>query len=333
MRFLIVLVLLSHIAFAGQPALAPHKGKDVTVSFPKGWTITEQDGVYVAQQDPKKKDAAGLLFVYIPNPNNQTEEALLAAMTASVAKDLKVIKKEAIDGGVGHLLIADGTSEGIKMRLAAIAVVASGKAIVCVMVAKPSEFDGLGGMNLVASVLKSLVPDQAAAPPATTTTAQPAAAGKLTVGAPDHAIKVGELAGEWTQDDHVMTSYVSSSTGSYGGYSSVATSEKWTIDGKGNMSSKFNATSSSSRSGTYQISENTAAVITIDGDTLTITPAKGKGSVSHYLLRGWEQRPDVTVLKINGPYYDKGVEDIDHLRRDPAYARNLDKFWVRVTKK
>src|SRR4051812_36592876 len=123
---IVALVFVSHIAIAAPPVLAPYKGTDLTVSFPKGWTVAQQDGVYVAQQDPKQKDAAGILFVYIPNPNNQSEEALLTAMTGQVAKDLKIVKKEAVQGGVGHYVIADGSSEGVKVRLAAIAVTIAG---------------------------------------------------------------------------------------------------------------------------------------------------------------------------------------------------------------
>jgi hypothetical protein len=183
-------------------------------------------------------------------------------------------------------------------------------------------------------VLQTFSPDQAVAAPAppANTNAQPAPGGKLTVGPLNRKLAVSELAGEWSEDGHVMTGYVSSSTGAYAGYSAIATAEKMSIDGKGNMASKFTGTSASN-TGAYQINEKSNAVITIDDDVLTITKQKGQGATSHWFVRGWEQRPDITVLKLNGPYYDKGVENIDRLRRDPSYASNLDKFWVRTTKK
>jgi hypothetical protein len=341
-RFFVVLVLMlvliSRVAIAGTPVLAPFKGTDATVSFPKGWMVRQDGGIYVAQQDPKRKDSAGMLFIYMPNSSNATEDQLLDGLTAKVVQDLKVGDRAAINGGVGHYLIADGTSDGTKVRVAALAVVMKGQAIVSVLISKGSDFDALGGILLATQVMASLQPSAPpVAPPTpssngitnpnTMTNQQVTNGGRLTVPPPARPITVADMAGDWSQDDHVMSNYVSASTVSYAGYSAIATSEKWSIDGKGNIASKLRATSSSSRQGTYQVAENMVGTISItaDGDLLIM---KNTGvRKTHYQIRGWEVRPDITVIKVNGPYYDEGIPD--RIKADPHYAWNLDKYWVR----
>ena len=336
-RFFLVLALVfvSHIATAGTPTLVPFKGATVTVSFPKGWVVQQENGVFAAQQDPKRKDAAGILFLYMPNANNATEDQLLDTLGAQISKDLKPVDRQAVKGGTGHYLVADGTADGVKVRVAAIAVVANGQAIVSMFVSKTTDFDSLGGLALAMQVLGSLKPEAppAAAPapaaPTTTTTTQ-AAGGKLVVNPPARALTLADLAGDWAQDNSVVTSYASSSSSS-GGYSAAATSEKWRIDPKGVIYTKLTATTSSSQGGTYQVNDKSAATIAVSPDgTLTITRKKGDGASPSYVIRGWAVTPDVTVLKLNGPYYGT-IED--RVKTDPHYAYNLDGYWVRVTPK
>ena len=124
-----------------------------------------------------------------------------------------------------------------------------------------------------------------------------------------------------------MSNYVSSSTGAYGGYSSVATAEKWRIDGNGGIYTQFHATSSSTSSGTYQVNEKTLSTLKVDPDgTLTIIRKKGDGATALYVIRGWAVTPDISVLKLNGPYYESIPSRV---KTEPGYAHNLDAYWVR----
>jgi hypothetical protein len=319
---ILALALVSPIASAGTPTLVPFKAANVTVSFPKGWIVQQENGVFAAQQDPKQKDAAGILFMDIPNATNATEDQLLDTVGAQVAKDLEVADRAAIKGGTGHYMIANGTSDGVKVRIAAIAAIINGQAIVSVFVAKTSDFDALGGLSLALQVLSSLKPDAPAA--------VAAPGGKLVVGAPSRPLTVADLAGDWTQDDSAVTSYSSSSTSS-GGYSAAATSAKWRIDPKGIIYTQLTATTSGGGGGTYQVNQKSAGTITVTADgTLSITHKKGEGVSPTYLIRGWGATSDVTVLKLNGPYYG-AIED--RVRKDPGYATNLDGYWVRQNPK
>jgi hypothetical protein len=326
----VALALVSHLAVAGTPVLAPYKGANVTVSFPKGWTVADQNGVYVAQQDPKRADAASILFIYSPAVASATEDQLLDAMTGRVASDFKVTKRAPIPGG-GHLMIGDGTVGGIKVRLGAVAIIANGQAIVSVLVAKTSEFDGLGGIGLATQVAGSLQIPQAAAPPPQQTPAAPASSGPLTVPPPTRQVTLADMQGQWQHDDHVLKSYVSVSTGGYAGYSVIADTEKWFIDAKGNMTDDYAGTHAGV-GGTFQVSSKHPETITIDGNLFVRSPEKGQGIPKYFWIRGWEQRADITVIKINGPYYDpKQIEERCKTRLDQC--ANLDEYWVRITKK
>src|SRR5690242_55443 len=128
-----------------------------------------------------------------------------------------------------------------------------------------------------------------------------------------------------------MKSYVSASTGTYADYSVIADAEKWFIDAKGQMTDDYTGTHAGV-GGTFQVNSTHAETITISGNVFVRTPAKGQGATRYYWIRGWEVRPDITVLKINGPMYSLD-EITDRLKTDPIYGANLDQYWVRIAKK
>ncbi len=154
----VVLICVMAASAAAKPlVLEPHDFGTLTVQTPKGWAFTADaaKGMALAQQDPKRKDAAQLLVVVV-SANAPTEDQLLDAITGRAAQQLKVVHRGAAPGGAGKLLVADGVVDNIKVRISAIAVVASGGAVVGVLIAKAGESDGLGGTDLVVSVMASL---------------------------------------------------------------------------------------------------------------------------------------------------------------------------------
>jgi hypothetical protein len=193
----------------------------------------------------------------------------------------------------------------------------NGQAIVSIFVSKPTDFDALGGLALAVQVMSSLEPDAPAAVPAPAALAAPqpsAAAGKLVVGPPSRALTLADLAGDWAQDNSIVSSYASTSTGNDAGYSAISTSQKWRIDPKGTVYTKLTATSSSTQSGTYQVNEKSSATITVAPDgTLTIAdprqPRRRAGIGRHR-----DRRDDVVAV----------AEPADRLRRQrPQRARPL----------
>jgi hypothetical protein len=329
MRTIAVLVCAAGaIASAGPTALAPYTAGKITVSLPKGWKVTADldKGVIAAQQDPAHKDAAAALVVIQPSTTS-TEDQLLDLVSSSISKDLKVAKREARTGG-GHVMIADGTTDNIKVRLGVIAIAAGGSAIVCVVVAKPGEFDKLGGIELVSSILMS-VKTSTASPPAQTAPAQtPAPAtinGKLIVPPLTHKLSLSELGGEWRHDDGIIQNYVDRVTGSYAGFDALHYTDKWTFDGKGGMVSEFFGIVTSGGT-SKKLVENKGGDVSLDSN-MVLTIKWKTGPQQEYLVRGLVELPTMTVITFNGPWYDKGVAA--DVIADPTHGTNLDQHWVR----
>ena len=90
--------------------------------MPKGWTVVADasKGTVVAQQDPKRKDAAQML-VMVTSGSASTDDQVLDLMLKSIA-NAKVVKRDPLPGGAGKVLVADGTTDGNQVRLGAIAV-------------------------------------------------------------------------------------------------------------------------------------------------------------------------------------------------------------------
>lgn len=276
-RFYLVLtfVFVSQIAIAGTLALVPFKGADVTVSFPKGWVVQQDSGVYAAQQDPNQKDAAGILFLYMPNSNNASEDQLLDALSSKVAQDVKIGERAAIKGGVGHYLIADGTADGTKVRVAALAVVANGKAIVSVLVAKPADFDTLGGLTLPSLVMGSLesnTPPPAPAPGAAT-------------------INLSDLVGKWGNNGASTLSYVDGD-GNYSGSSTAFFGEWYTFKADGTYTMSFQG-----RANNHTIRETGTGKVTFSGDLLIFDGTReGAHSTMKLRLLGFQTAKDGTAV-------------------------------------
>jgi hypothetical protein len=51
-----------------------------------------------------------------------------------------------------------------------------------------------------------------------------------------------------------------------------------------------------------------------------------KPNVQLFVLRGWEEMTDMTVMTLNGPWYDGVPADV---LANPAIGVNLDQQWVR----
>jgi len=206
------------------PVLTSYDAKSFTLSVPKSWTVVADasKGMVVSQQDPKRKDAAQLLVIV--SSGGTTDDQVLEMMLKSIASP-KVVKRESLPNGAGKVLVADGTTDGIKVRLGAIAASNSSGVIVGMLISKVDEFDALGGTATVGAVLASIKLSGA-------TTTEPAPSSgtnevmtptydaykNLIVPPPQRAITQADLAGEWKNTGKSLKGYVNTSTGGYAGY-------------------------------------------------------------------------------------------------------------------
>lgn len=144
--------------------------------------------------------------------------------------------------------------------------------------------------------------------------------GKLVVPLPTFQLTVADLAGEWGEDDkRVSTSYVYRSSGSYAGSDSLAYRSKMTITKNGGYINDFFAI----RNG-EKIIDKTNGTVTINGRLLSIK----QKSTAKYVVRGWLELPEMTVMVICGPWYDDDVIP-ENIFTNPAQGANLNNTWVR----
>jgi hypothetical protein len=120
--------------------------------------------------------------------------------------------------------------------------------------------------------------------------------GNLVIPEPTRQLTIADLVGEWGDNPgRIATTYVNRSDGTYAGTDSLHFTSKWTIDGNGRYSNNFFEV----RNG-KKLSDITTGTITIVGRLISITH---KGTAK-YVVRGWLELPDMTILKVAGPWYD-----------------------------
>jgi hypothetical protein len=320
-------------ASAATVPLAPYDGRDFSVSMPQSWNIVADAdrGIVIARQDPGRQESAAVLLVFRPQGETATEDQLLDTIAGQVAQGLAVDRREAIPGG-GHVMIAHGQVGDVKVRLGVVAVATGGASIVSLLVARADEFDRLGGVELVTAILVSIKPHAAPPPAAPPPTAPPPAApqqGPLVIPPPARPLRVSDLAGEWKNGDPAsIQSYYNSSTGSYAGYSSISIRETWNITAKGAISTTFVGVTTG-MIGLRSVNEKGKGTVSINPEGTILELNGDKSFHKMYLIRGWLDGPNGTILKISGPFYKEIPAD---MLADPHKGWNLDSLWVRKAK-
>ncbi len=144
--------------------------------------------------------------------------------------------------------------------------------------------------------------------------------GNVFIPPPTRQITVADLAGEWSEESGLIsTTYVNRSDGSYAGTDHLAYRSKMSITKDGGYKHDFFAV----RNGKKEI-DNTTGTIAIVDSTLFI---KQKG-LAKYVVRGWLELPNMTILKVCGPWFDD-QEIPAEIFTNPEQGANLDKNWVR----
>ena len=142
--------------------------------------------------------------------------------------------------------------------------------------------------------------DKIVAPANSTISSNPPALdsdGNLVIPQPTRQLTIADLVGEWGDNPgRIATTYVDRSDGSYVGTDSLHFTSKWTIDGNGSYRNDFFEV----RNG-KKLSDVTTGTITIAGRLISI---KHKGTAK-YVVRGWLELPNMTILKVAGPWYDE----------------------------
>ena len=144
--------------------------------------------------------------------------------------------------------------------------------------------------------------------------------GNLFIPPPTRQLTIADLVGNWGDNPgRISTHYVHRDTGSHAGTDSLHFTSKWTIDSDGRYVNDFFEV----RNG-KKLRDITTGTITIDGRVITI---RHKGTAK-YVIRGWLELADMTILKVVGPWHDS-QEIPAEIFSNPEQGENLAKKWVR----
>ncbi len=145
--------------------------------------------------------------------------------------------------------------------------------------------------------------------------------GNLIIPQPRSPLTVADLAGEWGQESGLITTtYVDRSDGSYAGSDHLAFRSKMSITSSGEYKNDFFAV----RNGKKEI-DNTTGTIRVVGSTIFIKET----GLTKYVVRGWLELPNMTILTICGPWFDD-QEIPSEIFTNPEQGANLNKNWVRI---
>ena len=185
-------------------------------------------------------------------------------------------------------------------------------------------FNDPASVKKVDAFIGALEMDKVAAPANNTPTASATPTldqwGNLFIPPPTRQLAVADLVGKWGDNPgRISTTYVNRSDGSYAGTDSLHFTSIWTIDKNGGYTNDFFEV----RNG-KKLRDITTGTITIVGRLITI---KHKGTAK-YVVRGWLELPDITILKVAGPWYDN-QEIPERAFTDPPDSYMLTSKWVR----
>ncbi len=121
--------------------------------------------------------------------------------------------------------------------------------------------------------------------------------GNLVIPEPTRQLTLDDLVGEWGDNPgRISTTYVNRSDGSYAGTDSLHFTSKWTFSANGNWTNDFFEV----RNG-KKLSDVSSGTMTITGRVIFM---KRNKSITKYVIRGWLELPEMTILKVAGPWYD-----------------------------
>lgn len=294
----------------------------ISYAPPKGMTKTPKENVVAFSEINQTTGKFCIITLYgattsTGNPTGDftREWNNLAVKTLSA----KTNPETETQNAEGWTIIAGASavdSEGVKGAAFLTVISGFGKTVSVLAV-----FNDQSYMSPIAAFVSAIDLDKTSAP-ITTSTNQPTydSNGKLIVPLPTRQLTVADFAGEWGEDaKRLSTTYVYRSSGAYAGSDNLTYRSKMTITKDGGYYNDFYAIQNGKK-----ILENTNGTIAVNGRVFSIT----QKNTAKYVIRGWLELPDMTIMIICGPWYDNDVIP-ENIFTNPEQGANLNSTWVR----
>ena len=320
MRAILAIGLALSIAAPAAAGTARTRGA-TTYTPPDGFTVDDSASDHVMVQRIGTKSYC-LIGIFDPVPASGDLDASFAAeWNALVLHNVDPVAAPAamhhdLPSGAHAAFGMAPSTVGGKPVLAMLTVIDDGAQIVPVFVMTPSLDDFKVYTPSVQALIASISIERVSAPVA------PAAGG---VQPPTTPLTLADLAGEWRTDDQAISHYVNASTGAFADFDAIQYAWKLTITAKGVIDTEFRGVQTSSSSIAYAVEKHHAQISIKPDGTIHVHVKPGEGNDWDYLVRGIWVGPDVTVIKVAGPYWKTGIPD--DVRKKPDYG--VSEYWVR----
>jgi hypothetical protein len=143
--------------------------------------------------------------------------------------------------------------------------------------------------------------------------------GRIIIPLPTRQLTIADLAGQWGEAASFHQRYVYRDSGNYAGTDSLTFKSKMTLTADGGFYNDFYAIQNGKL-----IKEKTGGAFAINGRILGIK----QGNLAKYVIRGWLELPDMTVLEVCGPWYNDDIIPAE-IFNNPVQGANLNQQWVR----
>jgi len=301
---LIFSLLFSQAAFSQTEKLGI-----VRYTSPTGWTKTAKENVVGFSQFNRSTGKFCIITLYGATPSTGTPAGDFAKewknlVVANLKAEANPVTETQTDGG--WTMTAGGSAaemEGGK-ALAFLTVFSGDEKTVSVL----AVFNDQSYAAQYEAFIESVEMDKTAAPTNNaTTTNSPTVSkepgwtsedGKLVVPQPARQLTIADFVGEWGDNPgRIATTYVNRSDGSYAGTDSLHFTSKTTFDKNGRWTNDFFAIKNGEK-----IIDKTTGTFTINRRVLAL---KRSQSTQFYVVRGWLELPNMTILVIAGPWYNE----------------------------
>ena len=294
----------------------------VSYTAPKGWKKTTNDNIVTFSKLDEKTGRFFIITLYGATPaTGKAESDFTREWNNLVVKPLgaaanPVTSTEVSDGWTA--IAARSAVNFQESKAAALLTVVSGFGKT---VSVLSVFNDEAYLPQLVAFSSSMDIENATAVPTQPVGTAPLRTenGRLIIPMPTRQLTVADLAGEWGENAGITTTYVNRHTGDYAGFESLHFSDKMTFTSQGEYYSDFFALQNGKK-----IKEKTSGTVAVAGRVLVIKQSNTK----KYVIRGWLELPDMTIIEVCGPWYNDDVIPAE-IFTNPDQGANLDKTWVR----
>ena len=312
--------IIALIAAAALPAQPARAWDILTYTAPQGFSeVRKQEGGGRVELTKASRTNYCSIGFYTSTPASNSIEASFAAEWQEVM--LKTISPVAAPRPtirtIGNTRAAVGRASattGGQPISAMLIVLDAGASVLSIIVLNPT----LAAYEAYAADVEALLSSISVRPVAPSAPAPQTSGGRLIIPPPPPNITIADLAGDWGHNDGITTTYVDRHTGAYAGTESLHFTNKWSFTREGGISLDFFGI----RNG-KKIAEKSTGTATLSGGLLVIRMT----NMQRYVFRGWLELPDMTIMKLNGPWYEAPIPA--NIFTNPEQGANLDQNWVR----